>query len=511
MALPARAGLLVVALVATAFAGCINSESDAATAAGVDDLAGILDGVIPISVENLMNFTQSIVSPAIGTATDLYEPTMEVSDTGTIYVAGHVIGAATTGTPAYYSNDDGATWEPLPFFANLQTPPPGQGSQPPPGDEGFIVAGDDGQAWMADIYLAGFSISGWCNDGAELCYDNRQAYDRVATVTGCNPDISGTGLPLPTSLNDRPWAAYGNGKLLLVNNPGGGPMQIGVMDVPTTPVGIGGGVASVSGPTWNTCASDGGTIPGVPAMRQDGFFAVPQFTGSGDDQVLRVVIGNADDIFAVETKEVFKATNVGGGTSNGGRTAFDAKGTLFVGARNNTVGEVTEGETILGQPTQSTTPGDGRIKLAVSTDDGQTFQEAVFDVGSPVQSLYLDGNMHGEGALVSWSQWGETEGRADWYVAHVFVGADGKPELRHVTLAVDEGPPYSAHVMGAAAGPDGRAYFLNFEDIPDAAEYAGSTPISVWIQQDGPVLPQEIVVEAVEEIPEDESLLARFY
>lgn len=460
----ARVWVLVLAIATTALAGCVTPPDSATPAAAVD--LDAVTGLLPISVENVMSFTQSIVSPAIGVANDLYEPTMEVSDSGTIYVAGHVIAAATTGTPAYYSNDDGKTWAPLPFAASLQSPPPLQGSQPPPGDEGFIVAGEDGQAWMADIYLAGFSITGWCGDGAEQCYDNRQAYDRVgATAAGCH-DLN---------LNDRPWAAYADGTILLVNNPGGGAMQIGVMDVPTTPVGLGGGVASVAGPTWNFCASEGGGIPGVPAMRADGFFAVPQMTGSDDDERLTVVIGNKEDIFAVETKDVFRVSSAGAGTSNGGRTAFDRDGTLFVGAKNNTATEA--GEVV-----------DGRFILAVSTDDGQTFKNATFATDTPVESLYLDGNMFGEGALLTWSQVGDTDGTADWYVAHVFVGADGAPELRAVTLAVDEGPEYSAHVMGAAVGPDGRAYFLNFQGA-EPAEYAGTTPISVWVQQDGATLP----------------------
>ena len=459
-----RAPLLVLALASVALAGCVTPAGGDVEGASVD-LPATLEGILPIRLDNVMNFTQSIVSPAIGTATDLYEPTMEVSDSGTLYVAGHTIAAATTGTPAYYSNDDGATWEPLPFAASLQTPPPGQGSQPPPGDEGFIVAGDDGQAWMADIYLAGFSITGWCRDGAEQCYDNRQAYDRVATLTApCGAQAS---------LNDRPWAAYGAGKLLLVNNPGGGPMQIGVMDVPPAqPVGIGGGMVGLNGPVWNYCASEDGWIPGIPAMRPDGFFAVPQMTTMGEDNELHIVVGNAADIFAVEEKAVFPVTHAGEGTSNGGRTAFDAAGTLFVGAKNNTANEQMEAE-------------EGRFILAVSTDDGQSFQNATFSVGTPVESLYLDGNPMLEGALLVWSQVGDSEDTADWYVAHVFVGADGRPELRNVSLAVDEGPEYSAHVTGAAVGPDGRAYFLNFADTADPLAYAGSTPISVWIQQDG--------------------------
>lgn len=482
-----RAWLLTVVLVGTAVAGCVTPGA-VTPAAAVGDLPGT-PGLVEVSIANVMNFSQSVVTPAVGLAADLYEPTMEVSDTGTIYVAGHVAGAATTGTPAYFSNDDGKTWAPLPFLGPVAAPSPLQGSQPPPGDEGFVVAGADGQAWMADIYAAGFTVTGWCDNGATQCYDNRYAYDRVETLTAsCNAQIS---------LNDRPWAAYGNGKLLLVNNRGGGPMQIGVMDVPTSqPVGIGGGAASVNGPTWNLCASEGDAIPGVPAMRPDGFFAVPQMAslGEGEGDVLNVVVGNADDIYAVETIAVFPVESVGGGTSNGGRTAFDAKGTLYVGARNNTRGEEipASGPPVVGGG-GGFEPGDGQFILAVSEDEGKTFQNATFRVSSPVQSLYLDGNMMGAGALLTWSQAGEGEGLADWYVAHVFVGTDGRPEIRDVTLAIDEGPLYAAHVMGAAAGPDGRAYFVTFQDESPEA-YAGSTPLSVWIQQDGPTLPVEMVM-----------------
>ncbi|MFA5862556.1 MAG: hypothetical protein WDA16_12765 [Candidatus Thermoplasmatota archaeon] len=476
MILVHRPWFATLALATIVLAGCVTPEQ-VTPAAALD--AGAPLGLVRLQIVNGMSFTQSVVKPAVGTAQDLYEPTMEVSDSGTIYVAAHVIGAATTGTPAWFSNDQGKTWAPLPFASSVQAPSPLQGSQPPPGDEGFIVAGEHGQAWMADIYAAGFSITGWCDNGKTQCYDNRQAYDRVGSTTTCTP----------ASLNDRPWAAYANGTLLLVNNPGGGPMQIGVMKVPpSAPVGV----LGVNGPEWNMCASKGGDIPGIPAMRGDGRFAVPQMYTDNDKQVLNVIVGNSADISKVETKEAFHVASAGDGTSNGGRTAFDKEGTLFVGARNNTYESKPNPDTNpLTGGGDIVTVKEGRFILAVSTDGGQTFKNATFAAidDKPLQSLYLDGNMAGRGALLTWSQVGADKTKADWFVAHVFVGPDGAPVLEDVTLAVDEGPQFAAHVMGAAAGPDGRAYFVNFKDAADPAAYAGSTPISVWMQKDGPTLP----------------------
>lgn len=452
---PARAWLALLS-VALLLAGCVGSPSDVAPAATIAPAPDAL-GPVEVELANVMEFTRSVVSPAVGVSNDLYEPTMEVSDTGTIYVAAHVIGAATTGTPAYFSRDQGKTWAPLPFFQNVAAPSPIQGSQPPPGDEGFIVAGDHGQAWMADIYAAGFSITGWCDNGGSQCYDNRQAYDRVESTTTCTPG----------SLNDRPWAAYANGTLLVVNNAGGGPMQIGVLKVPPpAPVGL----VGVNGPTWNMCASEGGSIPGIPAMRKDLTFAVPQMFGDGEKTVLNVVVGNAKDISKTKVHTVFPVTSKGAGTTNGGRTAFDRNGTLYVGARNNTAER-------------------GGFILATSTDGGETYTVVNFTASTQLRSLYLDGNMAGPGALLTWSQAGTDKTKSDWYVAHVYLDENGAPKIADATLAIDEGPNYSAHVMGAAAGPDGRAYFIVFEQPKDGGQYAGSTPLAVWIQQSGTTLP----------------------
>ncbi|HUR24868.1 MAG TPA: hypothetical protein VM327_02510 [Candidatus Thermoplasmatota archaeon] len=472
LALALPAGLLLALM-----AGCLDPSNDPAQPAPIPPMpvAPVVAISSLVDAVPAMAFEQSVVSPAQGIAADLYEPTMEVSDTGTLYVAAHVLGAATTGTPAWYSTDDGASWTQLPFVGPVSAPPPVQGAQPPPGDEGFIVAGDDGTAWMADIYAAGFSVTGWCDDGASQCYDNRYAYDRIASTSEMCADGVDPQASTAASLNDRPWAAYapGVGTLLLVNNPGGGPMQLGAMRIPpATPVG---GFDPVTGPRWNLCASPDGWIPGVPAMRGDGFFAVPQMTGSGEDERLTVVVGNVDDIFAVEVVDVFHVSTDYGGTSNGGRSAFDGTGSLFLGAYNNSKGA-------------DSVKDKGKFILAASTDDGHRFVNVTFETETPVRSLYLDSNLKGPGALLTWSQLGSSEDVSDWYVAHLNVGPGGEPVLSHVTRAVQDGPHSSAHVMGASVGPDGRAYFVNFQDAPAPLGYLGSTPLSVWIQRDGPTL-----------------------
>src|SRR5439155_5696323 len=129
---------------------------------------------------------------------------------------------------------------------------------------------------------------------------------------------------------------------------------------------------------------------------------------------------------------------------------------------------------------------DGRFVVAASTDDGKTFKNATFSVGPAVQTIMLDSNPYGEGVLLVWSQATKDATRADWYVAHVFVDKDGTPVLKDVALALGNGPRYGGDVMGAALGPDGRAYFITY----DASQAkAGGTPLSVMIQQDGPTLP----------------------
>lgn len=448
----------VLAATLLSLAGCLDSQEPNDDLETVEDPVAEVGRVLDVTVADTMNFTSSVVDAAIGYANDLYEPTMEVSDSGVIYVTGHTILVDTTGAPVFMSRDDGQTWTQLPFASSATMPAGLHGATPPPSDEIFLAAGDDGWLYGVDITAATFPVNAWSGDGAEHAYHNPNAYDRAESTSA--------GACSAASLNDRPWGAYADGKLLMVNNPGGGPMQFGVMDVPpATPAGVGGPVV---GPQWNTCASTGGYIPGIPDMRDDHFFAVPQT----ENDKLHVVTGNAADIRDVQQRHVLNVTNTGGGTSNYGQVVFDKPGTMFVGIRNNTE-ENADGERT------------GQLQLAVSQDDGETFVTRTLVVGTPTTSIYLDGNMNGPGALLTWAQDGDSG--TDWYAAHLFVGPDGGPVVENVSLIVDEGPPPSAHVQGAAAGPDGRAYIVTFHGGYLPHEQA--TPLHVWVQQDGPVLP----------------------
>ncbi len=474
-------GRLVAIATALAFllAGCVtDAPEDAGTESAKGQLPPIPTQLVRTTVENFtLKFTEHVVDAAVGYAADLYEPTMEVSDSGVIYVTGHTILVDTTGAPVFMSGDDGESWEQLPFAGPLTMPADMHGATPPPSDEIFLVAGDDGDLWGVDITLLTFPVNGWCNDGAEHCYHNPNAYDEVQANTA--RAMAASGMDSSCSLlnvNDRPWVAYADGKLLLVNNPGGGPVQVGIMDTPQLPVGGPGlGLAEPVAADWNLCAGEGGgAIPGIPDMRDDHFFAVPQVQS---DEL--IIVKGYGDVHDVEQVTVFENTNFGPGTSNYGQVVFDAEGTMFIGIRNNT---------------RLDTNGDGewtgQLHLAVSHDDGETFAEKTFVLPAGfgnATSIYMDGNMHGPGALLTWAQ-RDTEGaRTDWYAAHLYSGEDGGPVVENVSLVLEGGPAPSAHVQGAAAGPDGRAYLVMFYGGYGPTD--GATPLRVMVQQGGPTLP----------------------
>jgi hypothetical protein len=424
-----------------------------------------------------MGFAERVVTAAVSHSNDLYEPTLEVSDTGVVYITGHTVLVDTTGAPVFMSQDDGQTWTQLPFLGSNRMPGTLPGATPPPSDEIFLVAGDGGWLYGVDITLATFPVNGWSGDGAELAYHNPNAYDEHQAVMQADSCVAAPA-------KDRPWAAYANGTLLMVSNPASGPAQVGVLPVPPGPLGlvpapVGVGAASGGG-WWNLCAGPNqlpaeNNIPGVPDIRGDGLFAVPQ-RAQGN---LYVLLGNKADVMDVEARLLFPLASGGEITSLYGNAAFDGRGDLFVGITNNTRPDADGNRT-------------GRLRFAASTDGGRTFVDATYEtgLGAPVRHFYMDGNKAGPGALVVWAVDGsgrDAQGRVsgwDWYVGHLQVDADGAPRLVDAFLAIDEGPRPSAHVTGAGVGPDGRAYLATYKPVEPLG-----TPLSVWVQTEGPRLP----------------------
>lgn len=467
---------------ATLLSGCVSTEtgdppSEPAPAAR-DLVSDLLNDTIEAATD-LMTFQPHVVTAAVSFANDLYEPTIEVSDAGVIYITGHTILVDTTGAPVFASRDDGRTWSQLPWFQDVGMVGPMHGATPPPSDEIFLAAGDDGWLYGVDITLATYPINAWSGEGTRHAYHNPNGYDEAQaaaqTREGCNP----------VPAKDRPWGAYEGGTLFMVSNPAGGRAQIGVMDVPPAqPAAFGAPVDAIQ---WNLCAGPGGSIPGIPDIRADGLFAAPQLSGGA----LYLVVGNKADIMATETVQVFPTRSIGEITSVYGIAAFDTPGTLFVGITNNTWHmEQRNGTDPLGRPTTSNVrvADNGTLQFAVSVDDGVTFVNRTYTMpGKPIRHFYMDANEKGPGALVVWAVDGNRtdEGALlgyDWYVGHLQLGADGRPELGNVNLAIQNGPQPSAHVTGAAVGPDGRAYLAMYEG-------SQAVPLSVYVQRGGPGLP----------------------
>jgi len=455
----ALGAIVILALLA----GCSQAPAPTTT---TSEPAPILEApsFAVVQATGAMNFSQSVVTPAVGLALDLYEPLIDVSSTGVIYVAAHVAGAVSTATPAFVSTDGGATWKQLPFAGPASAPSPAQGSGAPSGDEGHIVAAADGHAYMADVALHSFPIEGWCGDGATECYHNPNAYDRVAAeTTACGGDAATSA----GSLNDRPWAAYANGTLLVSNNAGTGAVQLGVLAVPP-PLPTGGPIQ------WNMCASGGftGGIPGVPAMRQDLTFIQPQLGGNK----MVIIRGDAHDISKTTATPTFSIRNDASAKFGGGAdfpvSTADHAGNYYVTALNNT-------------------KTDGQLAIGFSHDGGANFTVTTFRTSGLVGFVYLDGSVNGTGALISWVQDNATAGASDAYAAHLVPRGD-QLAMQDATVVAKGVVGPCGDVMGSALGPDGRAYLALMASpgvsgnlLGCSTDVPGSHPLSVWIQGKG--------------------------
>lgn len=455
-----RSPLLALALVTVA---AIVGAATAGTAfhpAAATQPVPALDQVLHPG-KTAMTFSGVIVSPAAGIVQDMYEPTITVSGTGAIYVAGHVVGADSTGTPAYVSTNNGVTWRQLPAISTVSTAPV-PGSALPGGDEGVIVADGSGRAWLVDSEAGtGMSVTGYCGDGASVCYTLPTAWSAVDSVrSSCGVASVGT---------DRPWAAYANNKILLVNNgylgtSGGNRVQLSVLNVPP------GATPPVLPPTWNGCASGSGFIPGVPALRgSDGRFVVPQVQGSS----LKLVTGLTSSIMATTTSPAaFSVVSTdlacpgNGYGANWGFSTVSQAGTFY-----------------------ATAAKDATHFTVAATTTGTSFKSTTFaTVSGSIAFLWISGSQLTEGALVSWAEDNGSCQNPSFYAGHITLDASGNPSLSDVTLVAASQTGACGDLMGSSLSPSGKAYVVVFVNSDACTDFPLATPLRVYKQTGGPTL-----------------------
>ena len=411
-----------------------------------------------------MTFTRHQI-PTQSLGWDLYEPSVFAAgadgQTKAIYFAAHSEAAFTTRAPGWVSNDGGNTWAQLPGLLPKDpvTPIPTGGGHAT-GDEGIIVADHTGRAWQFDNGAGQMPMYSFCGDGGAECGYQPNVYDFAAAASS----------DCQTGGDDRPWHAYGNNKVLLVNNGFVGTnsknvAQVGLFDTTTQTA------------TWNMCAHEG-WIPGVPSMRDsDGEEAVPQISGdvddNGDFQPKALTLLRGPDPFHLAAEDLWgtKVTDFAC-SSNFGWASYSNVGNLFA---------------------MSAT--DERSITVGALIDGKHWQRTAVPVHGPIQFLWLSASQSSrdpkhDGALVTWAEppSGKKDdcGAANFYAAHVVLKGGGL-SVKDVSLVAANQDAPCGDYHGSSLGPDGKAYV--------AIETGGclgdptAKQIAAWIQTGGPTLP----------------------
>ncbi len=294
-----------------------------------------------------------------------------------------------------------------------------------------------------------------------MCYTLPAAWSPVDSVhSSCGAASLAT---------DRPWAAYANNQLLLVNNgyvgtAGGNRVQLAVLNVPP------GASPPLLPPTWNGCASASGFIPGVPALRaSDGRFIVPQVQAGG----LKLVTGLTSSIMSTTTSAAaftVASTDLAcpgyGYGANWGFSTVSQPGTFY-----------------------ATAAKDATHFSVSATTTGTTFKTTNFATnGGAIAFLLISGSQIGEGALVSWAEDNGSCQNPSFYAGHIRLDASGFPTLGDVTLVAAGVIGACGDLMGSSLSPSGNAYVVVFTDPDGCTDFPLSTPLRVYKQTAGPTL-----------------------
>src|SRR5688572_15909358 len=140
---------LLVVLLASTFSGCVSPDEPVEEPQ--TEAKRLRAGAIVVDVAQQVESNFAVhVLPSEFPGHGLYEPTVDVGPDGAIYYSAHSQDVGRNPSPAYYSLDDGVTWQSMALFRDVQGEPDQQMGAPLFSDEVFIIATEGGQAWGAD-------------------------------------------------------------------------------------------------------------------------------------------------------------------------------------------------------------------------------------------------------------------------------------------------------------------------------------------------------------------------
>lgn len=343
------------------------------------------------------------------------EPSIKVDQAGAIYVAG--VCCVGRGSPAWYSNDDGKTFDYLPS--------PGGARENGVAAEGDFVLDDADNVYFTDTWLPSLFVSKWSNHG------NTWEYTKASES-------------ILVGLNDRPWPVYSRGTIHLYIN------HASHIEVWRSKDG---------GLTWE------GTFQTLPAQRYwPGNVAADRRTddvylfGEGDG-------GCATRMCAAVSHDAGNtwAEKVVGPAPRGAVSAFMVS--ADVDAAGNVYGVYSD-----------TNATGCDVYLAVSSDRGETWKQyrvnpalgcatfpwvAAGDDGRVAVNWYYTTSKKGQNAVPATAEWKEQ-------AAVITDAASDSPTITYGTLdrVVHKGPLNRDlwDFQQIALGPDGRFHIAFVED-----------------------------------------------
>src|SRR5688572_24624831 len=101
---------VILLLLAAAFAGCVEQEAPPVQDTQTSAKRLRAPGIVVYVAEQVRSNVKLSILPSVSPGHGLYEPTIDVSDDGTVYYSAHSQDVGRNPSPAYYTQDNGETW-----------------------------------------------------------------------------------------------------------------------------------------------------------------------------------------------------------------------------------------------------------------------------------------------------------------------------------------------------------------------------------------------------------------